>query len=41
MRIKQSHPDRLTGMSPAIRTFAEDETKRLNAAFQEALERLA
>jgi hypothetical protein len=31
----------LAGMSAAIRTFAEDETKRLNAAFQEALERLA
>jgi DnaJ domain len=41
MRIKQSHPDRLAGMSAAIRTFAEDETKRLNAAFQEAIERLA
>lgn len=40
MRIKQSHPDRLHGVSPAIRTFAEDETKRLNAAFHEALERL-
>lgn len=39
-RIKQSHPDRLHGVSPAIRTFAEDETKRLNAAFQQALERL-
>ena len=41
MRIKQSHPDRLHDVSPAIRTFAEDETKRLNAAFQEAVERLA
>jgi len=41
MRIKQSHPDRLHDVSPAIRTFAEDETKRLNAALQEALERLA
>jgi hypothetical protein len=41
LRIKQSHPDRLHGVSPAIRTFAEDETKRLNAAFQKALERLA
>ena len=41
MRIKQSHPDRLHGVSPAIKSFAEDETKRLNAAFQEALERLA
>lgn len=40
-RIKESHPDRLAGMSAAIRTFAEDETKRLNAALQEALERLA
>lgn len=41
IRIKQTHPDRLHDVSPAIRTFAEDETKRLNAAFQEALERLA
>lgn len=41
IRIKQSHPDRLHGVSPAIKSFAEDETKRLNAAFQEALERLA
>lgn len=40
-RIKQSHPDRLHDISPAIRAFAEDETKRLNAALQEALERLA
>ena len=40
-RIKQSHPDRLHDVSPSIKTFAEDETKRLNAAFQEALERLA
>jgi DnaJ-like protein len=40
MRIKQSHPDRLHDMSPTIRTFAEDETKRLNEAFQQALERL-
>lgn len=40
-RIKQSHPDRLHDVSPAIKTFAEGETKRLNAAFQEALERLA
>ncbi len=40
-RIMQSHPDRLQDMSPAIRKFAEDETRRLNAAYQEALERLA
>lgn len=39
-RIMQSHPDRLQGMSSAIRKFAEDETRRLNAAYQEALERL-
>jgi DnaJ domain len=41
MRIKQSHPDRLHDVSPSIKVFAEGETKRLNAAFQEALERLA
>jgi hypothetical protein len=41
MRIKQTHPDRLHDVSPAIRTFAEDETKRLNAALHEALDRLA
>jgi hypothetical protein len=35
--IKQSHPDRVADMSPAIRRFAEAETKRLNAAYRNAL----
>lgn len=34
--LKQSHPDRVHGMSPAIRNVAEEETKRLNAAYQQA-----
>ncbi len=35
--IQQNHPDRVHNMSPAIRDFAEEETKRINAAYQEAL----
>jgi hypothetical protein len=35
--IKQNHPDRVHDMSPAIRKFAEMETKRINAAYREAL----
>ncbi len=35
--IKQNHPDRLHGMSPTLRSLAEAETKRLNAAFRQAL----
>jgi len=35
--IKQNHPDRVHGMSPAFRELAEAETKRINAAYQEAL----
>jgi hypothetical protein len=35
--IKQNHPDRVHGMSPAFRKLAEAETKKLNAAYQEAL----
>jgi len=35
--IKQNHPDRVHGMSPAFRRLAEAETKRLNAAYQQAL----
>lgn len=35
--IKQNHPDRVHGMSPAFRKLAETETKRLNAAYQQAL----
>jgi hypothetical protein len=35
--IKQSHPDLVQGLSPAIRQFAEAETKRINAAYREAV----
>jgi hypothetical protein len=35
--IKQNHPDRVHGMSPAFRELAEAETKRINAAYREAL----
>jgi hypothetical protein len=35
--IKQNHPDRVHGLSPAFRTLAEVETKKLNAAYQQAL----
>ena len=37
MLIKQNHPDRVHGMSPAFRELAEAETKRINVAYQEAL----
>jgi DnaJ domain len=35
--IKQNHPDRVHGMSPAFRELAEAETKKLNAAYRQAL----
>ena len=35
--IKQNHPDRVQGMSLAFRQLAESETKRLNAAYEQAL----
>lgn len=35
--IKQNHPDRVHGMSPAFIRLAEAETRRLNTAYQEAL----
>jgi len=35
--IKQNHPDRVYDMAPLIRELAENETKRINAAYQEAL----
>lgn len=35
--IKQSHPDLVQNLSPAIRKFAEAETKRINAAYRDAL----
>jgi len=36
-QIKQSHPDRVHGMSSIFRELAEAETKRLNAAYEEGL----
>ncbi|HEY7247376.1 MAG TPA: J domain-containing protein [Xanthobacteraceae bacterium] len=36
-RVKQSHPDRVQGMSNAFTALAEAETKKLNVAYQEAL----
>lgn len=35
--IKQNHPDLLHGMSPALKRLAEVETKKINAAYQQAL----
>jgi DnaJ domain len=35
--VKQNHPDRVQSMSPAFRELAEAETKKLNAAYAEAL----
>jgi hypothetical protein len=35
--IKQNHPDRVHGMSPAFRKLAEAETKKLNAAYRQAV----
>jgi DnaJ domain len=34
--IKQSHPDKVQGLSPAIRNVAEAETKKLNVAYEQA-----
>ena len=39
VQIKQNHPDRVHGMSPLFRELAEAETKKLNAAYEEALSR--
>jgi hypothetical protein len=36
-QIKQSHPDRVHGMSSIFRELAEAETKRLNSAYEQAL----
>lgn len=36
-KIKQNHPDRVHDMAPIFRQIAEDETKKLNAAYEEAL----
>jgi hypothetical protein len=35
--IKQNHPDRVHGMAPVFRALAETETKRINAAYRQAL----
>ena len=35
--MKQNHPDRVHGMSPAIRKIAEAETQRINVAYRQAL----
>jgi hypothetical protein len=35
--IKQYHPDRVYGMAPAFTRLAETQTRRLNAAYQQAL----
>jgi hypothetical protein len=35
--IKQSHPDRVHGMSPAFKALAEAETKKINEAYRQAL----
>ena len=37
VRVKQNHPDRVRQMSPLFRELAEAETKKLNAAYEEAL----
>jgi hypothetical protein len=36
-KVRQSHPDRVHGLAPAFRELAESETKKLNAAYEEAL----
>jgi hypothetical protein len=35
--IKKNHPDRVQDMSPAFRTLAEAETRKINAAYRQAL----
>jgi DnaJ-class molecular chaperone len=35
--IRQNHPDRVQGMSPAFKSLAETETKKINAAYRQAL----
>jgi len=35
--IKQNHPDRVHGMAPVFRALAEAETKKINAAYRQAL----
>jgi len=35
--IKQNHPDRVQGMAQAFKNLAETETKKINAAYRQAL----
>jgi hypothetical protein len=35
--IKQNHPDRVHGMAPVFRMLADAETKKINAAYRQAL----
>jgi hypothetical protein len=37
LNIKQNHPDRVHGMAAVFRSLAEAETKKLNAAYEEAI----
>jgi hypothetical protein len=37
VQVKQNHPDRVHDMSPLFRELAEAQTKKLNAAYEEAL----
>ncbi|TMJ34562.1 MAG: J domain-containing protein [Alphaproteobacteria bacterium] len=36
-RVKQNHPDRVGEMSPLFRELAEAETKKINAAYEQAM----
>jgi curved DNA-binding protein CbpA len=36
-KIKQYHPDRLAGLAPELLELAEERTKALNAAYEQAL----
>jgi DnaJ-domain-containing protein 1 len=36
-KVRLSHPDRVHGLAPAFRMLAESETRKLNAAYEEAL----
>jgi hypothetical protein len=38
--VKQNHPDRVHNMSSVFKELAETETKKLNAAYAEALSHL-
>jgi DnaJ-domain-containing protein 1 len=35
--IKQNHPDKVQGMSQAFKNLAETETKKINAAYRQAI----